>query len=47
MKTPARVVFYQSRANYVGPDHLKYEVTSENGEVSTYDMAITVKPPPS
>jgi hypothetical protein len=47
VKTPARVVFYQARAGYVGPDHLNYEVTSESGEVSTYDFAITVKAPPN
>ena len=29
---------------YAGPDHVKYEVTAENGEVATYDVTITVKP---
>jgi hypothetical protein len=47
LKTPARVVFYQSRAGYVGPDHVKYEVTSENGKVATYETAITVKGAPA
>lgn len=44
LKTPARVVFYTARSDYVGPDHLLYEVTSENGEVATFDITITVKP---
>jgi hypothetical protein len=34
------------RAGYTGPDHLNYEVTSENGEVATYDVTSTVKAPP-
>jgi hypothetical protein len=46
MKTPAQVVLYQARVGYAGPDHVKYEVTSENGEVATYDVTITVKAPP-
>jgi hypothetical protein len=45
-KTPAQVVFYKARAGYMGGDHLNYEVTSENGEVATYDVTITVKAPP-
>jgi hypothetical protein len=32
MRTPARVVFYQSRTGYAGQDHVKYEVTGEDGE---------------
>ena len=47
LKTPARVVFYQSRPGYVGPDHVKYEVTNESGEVATYDTTITVKTAPA
>jgi hypothetical protein len=47
LKMPARVIFYQSRAGYVGPDHVKYEVTSENGEVVTYDTTITVTSAPA
>jgi hypothetical protein len=47
IKTPARVVFYQARAGYTGADHVDYEVTSENGEVATYDVTITVKAPPA
>ena len=38
-----------ANAGYAGPDHVKYEVTAENGEVATYDVTITVKsaePPP-
>lgn len=47
LKTPAQVVFYLAHAGYVGPDHVKYEVTSENGEVATNDITITVKAPPA
>jgi hypothetical protein len=46
LKIPAQVAFYQARAGYVGPDHLNYEVTNENGEVATYDVMITVKAEP-
>jgi hypothetical protein len=45
LKTAAQVVFYTANAGYAGPDHTKYEVTSENGEVATYDVTITVKGP--
>jgi hypothetical protein len=45
LKTPAEVVFYLAQAGYVGPDHVKYEVTSENGEVATNDVTIVVKAP--
>lgn len=44
MKVPAQVVFYQARAGYTGPDHVSYEVKSENGEDAIYDVKITVKP---
>jgi hypothetical protein len=49
LKTPAQVVFYVADTGYEGPDHVKYEVTSENGEVATYNVTITVKAaaPPS
>ena len=47
LKAPAQVVFYLAHAGYVGPDHVKYEVTSENGEVATYDVTITVKAAPA
>lgn len=43
LKTPVQVVFYAARSGYVGPDRVKYEVTSENGEVSTFETAITIK----
>jgi hypothetical protein len=43
LKTPAQVVFYESHAGCVGPDHVNFEVTSENGDVATYDVKITVK----
>ena len=47
LKTPAQVAFYQARAGYAGPDRVSYEVTSENGEVATYEMTITVKALPA
>ena len=40
MKTPAQVVFYQARAGYEGPDKVKYEVTSENGEVAEIPLTL-------
>ena len=43
IKVPAQVVLYEARAGSAGADHVAYEVTSENGEVATYDVAITVK----
>ena len=43
---PAQVVFYVAHAGYAGPDHVQYEVTNENGEVATYNVAITVKSGP-
>jgi len=46
VKVPAQVIFYQARTGYAGPDHVKYEVTSENGEVATYDVTIAVKAVP-
>jgi len=46
LKTPAQVVFYLARPGYDGPDHVKYEVTSENGEVGAYDVTIGVKAAP-
>jgi hypothetical protein len=46
LKTPAQVVFYLARPGYTGPDHVKYEVTSENGEVGAYDVTIGVKAAP-
>ena len=47
LKTPAQAVFYLAHAGYAGPDHVKYEVTTENGEVATYDVTITVKAAPA
>lgn len=43
LKMPAQVVFYVARTGYSGPDHVKYEITNEKGEVATYDVTITVK----
>jgi len=47
LKTPAQVVFYLAHVGYAGPDHVKYEVTSETGEVATNDVTITVKAAPA
>jgi len=47
LKTPAQIAFYQPRAGYTGPDRVSYEVTSENGDVATYEMTITVKAAPA
>lgn len=47
LKTPAQVAFYQPRVGSAGSDRTSYEVTSENGEVATYEMMITVKPAPA
>ena len=46
LKIPAQVVFYMANMGYMGPDHVKYEATDENGQVATYDMTITVKAAP-
>jgi hypothetical protein len=47
IKTPTQVVFYEARADYAGPDHVRYEATDANGQVTSYDVTITVKPAPS
>ena len=46
LKIPAQVVFYQARASAAGSDHVVYEVTSEDGEVGTYDVTINIKEAP-
>jgi hypothetical protein len=43
LKIPARVVLYTANPGYKGPDHVKYEVTNEEGRVAAYDMTITVE----
>ena len=43
LKIPARVVLYTANTGYMGPDHVKYEVTNEDGQVAAYDMTITVE----
>ena len=43
LKIPARVVLYTANTGYMGPDHVKYEVTNEAGQVAAYDMTITVE----
>jgi hypothetical protein len=47
LKTPVQVVFYQARANYAGPDHVRYEATDANGQVTSHDVTITVKAAPA
>jgi len=47
LKIPAEVVFYRARAGSAGTDHVIYKVTSASGEVETYDVTVTVKPPPA
>ena len=42
LKTPAQVLFYQSGADYTGPDSISFTVTFENGEKQTHFIAITV-----
>jgi hypothetical protein len=41
------VVFYEPKADYAGPDHVNYEITSATGAVETYDVTINVKPAPA
>jgi hypothetical protein len=47
INVPGQVVFYQARQGYAGPDHVRYDVTSANGEVGTFDLTITVKVAPA
>ena len=46
LKVPAQTLFYQSRADYSGQDHVVYEVTLGTGEVAIYDITVEVKPGP-
>ena len=46
IKAPAQVVFYNPKEGYVGSDHVIYEVTDSNGQMTTYDTTITVKAGP-
>ncbi len=46
IKVPAQVVFYNPKEGYVGSDHVIYEVTDSNGQVTTYDTTITAKAGP-
>jgi hypothetical protein len=39
----AEVAFYQPRAGGAGIDKVVYEVTTSEGEVSTYDVTIAIK----
>ncbi len=47
IKVPAQVVFYQAREGYTGPDHVRYEVANADGEIGSFDVAITVKAAPA
>jgi hypothetical protein len=42
LNIPAQGVFYTSRPSFVGEDHVAYEVTTFEGEVEKFDIAITV-----
>jgi hypothetical protein len=44
LKLPVHATFYTSRAGYVGEDQVVYEVTTFEGEIEKFDIAITVKP---
>jgi hypothetical protein len=46
ISAPVQVVFYNPREGYLGTDHVIYEVTDTNGQVTTYDTTITVKAAP-
>jgi hypothetical protein len=47
LKTPALVVFYQSKEGYSGSDHVSYAVTNAAGQTQGYDVSITVKAAPA
>jgi len=42
LKLPAQVLFYLSKADYVGPDSISFTVTFENGVTQAHSIAITV-----
>jgi hypothetical protein len=44
MNVPARVVFYNAKEGYTGEDKVKYEAISASGEVTTYEVTLTIKP---
>jgi hypothetical protein len=46
IRVPVQVVFYNPREGYVGTDHVNYEATDANGQVTTYDITIAVKAAP-
>ncbi len=46
LKIPAQIAFYRARAAATGADRLVYEVTTANGQVSTYDVTIAIKEAP-
>jgi hypothetical protein len=43
LKIMAQAIFYTSRADYVGGDHIAYEVITFDGQIEKFDIAITVK----
>jgi hypothetical protein len=47
LKVPAKVAFYNGKEGSAGFDHVIYKVTDSSGEVTTYDVAITVKAAPA
>ena len=46
LKTPVLVAFYEAHAGAAGTDHLRFEVTNPTGEVSGYDITVTIKAAP-
>jgi hypothetical protein len=42
LRVNAQVLFYQSRANYVGTDSVAFEVTYDNGEMQAREISIKV-----
>jgi hypothetical protein len=43
LRVPAEVVFYVSRSDYTGKDHLRYEVRAVSGESRTFEFDIIVR----
>ena len=43
LRVPAEVVFYVSRPDYTGKDHLRYEVRTVSGEFRIFEFDIIVR----
>lgn len=46
LKLPIQILFYVARPDAAGSDHLRYVVTSQNGDVSGYDVTIRIHSAP-